>query len=187
MEGGYTRDNMFGLRISYQDLVYSLIDFFIRRKSARVLLVPHVLGANNDLESDSRACETVFEAMKNQYQGQIGLTRGTYDYNEIKYVIGRCDFFVGARMHACIGALSQHVPTVSIAYSDKFVGVMESVGLGDVVADPRSMTQPEILDIVDRVFERRDAVRRELEIRMPLVKHKIDDAVAQLGSVLAQV
>ena len=46
-----------------------------------------------------------------------------------KAVIGQCDFFIGSRMHACIAALSQGVPCVGVAYSMKFAGVFDTVGM----------------------------------------------------------
>jgi colanic acid/amylovoran biosynthesis protein len=187
MAGGYTKNNMFGLRVQYQQLVYDLIDMFITKKAARVLLVPHVLAAVDDLESDSGACESIFDALKSKYQGKIGVTRGMYNYNEIKYVIGQCDFFVGARMHACIGALSQNIPTVPIAYSDKFVGIMESLGLQNLVVDPRTMKEPEIVETVERVYETRDALRHELETSMPKVKQDIYDAIGSLDTIMNPV
>jgi len=178
---------MFGLGVSYQQLVYDLIDMFITKKSARVLLVPHVLAAAADLESDSGACENIFEALKSKYPGNIGLTRGMYDYNEIKYVIGQCDFFIGARMHACIGALSQNIPTVPIAYSDKFLGIMESLGLQNLVVDPRYMKEPEILEVVERVYGTREAVRHQLETIMPRVKQDIYNAIGRLDTIMDPV
>jgi colanic acid/amylovoran biosynthesis protein len=187
MAGGYTQNNMFGLGVSYQQLVYDLIDMFITKKSARVLLVPHVLAAAADLESDSGACENIFEALKSKYPGNIGLTRGMYDYNEIKYVIGQCDFFIGARMHACIGALSQNIPTVPIAYSDKFLGIMESLGLQNLVVDPRYMKEPEILEVVERVYGTREAVRHQLETIMPRVKQDIYNAIGRLDTIMDPV
>ena len=39
------------------------------------------------------------------------------------------NFFVGARMHACIAAFSSGVPTVPMAYSRKFTGLFtETLG-----------------------------------------------------------
>jgi len=38
-----------------------------------------------------------------------------YGPSETKFLIGHCDFFVGARMHACIAAVSQYVPAVTLA------------------------------------------------------------------------
>jgi len=47
---------------------------------------------------------------------------------------------------------------------------MESVGMGGSVADPREMTEEEIVMFVDRIFEQRASVRHELERTMPQVK-----------------
>lgn len=180
MMGGYTRNNMFDLRVQYDELVYKLIECVIEQKGARVLLVPHVFDSPGDLESDSRACEAVFNELKQRYEGSIGVIRGSYSYDEIKYVIGRCDFFVGARMHACIAALSQSIPTVPIAYSDKFAGMMQSIGCGDLVADPRSMDADAILQTVSKIFDDRVRVRHDLNTIMPQVKLSIRDLLKDL-------
>jgi polysaccharide pyruvyl transferase WcaK-like protein len=50
--GGYTRDNMFGLQADYPNFIHELIDFLVRQKGAAVLLVPHVFGQTPDSESD---------------------------------------------------------------------------------------------------------------------------------------
>ena len=169
-KGGYTRNNAFGLRSSYKDLVYSLIDLLISKKGADVLIVPHVFGSQPDSESDSVVCEQVFAALEEKYEGRLGLLRGTYNQSEIKYLIGQCDFFVGARMHACIAAVSQHVPALSVAYSDKFAGVMETIGIESMVADARRLSVEEILRGVEESYERRAITRQMLERRIPQVK-----------------
>lgn len=43
---------------------------------------------------------------------------------DYKGVIGLCEALVGARMHTNIAAMSQGIPTVSIAYSRKAWGIM---------------------------------------------------------------
>jgi polysaccharide pyruvyl transferase WcaK-like protein len=175
MMGGYTRNNMFDLKVRYDELIYKLIEFVIEQKAARVLLIPHVFDSPGDLESDSRACDAVFDELKQRYEGRIGVVRGSYSYDEIKNIIGRCDFFVRARMHACIAALSQNIPTVPIAYSDKFAGMMQSIGFGELVADPRHMDAAAILETVDKIYEKRAAVGRDLAAKMPVVKQRIRD------------
>lgn len=169
--GGYTGKNMFGLGVDYNGLVERVIEFLIQVKGARVLLVPHVFGSHE--ESDAAVCEKKYESLKEKYAGQLGLLRGTYDQHEIKHIIGSCDFFVGSRMHACIAAISQAVPAVAIAYSAKFRGVMESVGLGEIVADPRTMSEEEMLRVVDTTFDRRSAIHRELRATIPSVQSAV--------------
>ena len=56
---------------------------------------------------------------------------------EVKWVISNCDHFCGTRMHACIAAISQGIPTSAIAYSGKTEGVFASVGCESYVIDPR--------------------------------------------------
>jgi polysaccharide pyruvyl transferase WcaK-like protein len=115
-------------------------------------------------------CEKVFAALEKKYEGRLGLVRGTYNQSEIKYLIGQCDFFVGSRMHACIAAISQLVPAVCIAYSGKFAGVMETIGIESMVADARRLSASEILQMVEESFEHRAITRQILERKIPEVK-----------------
>ena len=171
--GGYTRNNMFALRVDYETLIHSLIKFFVESKQARVLLVPHVFGAEEDVESDLVASERISEIFKLKYGGSIGLVRGFDDPSELKYIIGCCDFFIGSRMHACIAAVSQCVPAVSIAYSDKFIGVMETLGIASLVTDARIMSHQEILASIERAYADRDFLRRQLEDKIPEVRQTV--------------
>jgi colanic acid/amylovoran biosynthesis protein len=178
--GGYTRRKMFGLKVEYSRLVYNLIGFLVEQKKANVLLVPHVFGEHS--ESDATVCARLYEALKDKYPGQIGWVRGSYNQSEIKHVIGMCDFFVGARMHACIAAASQNVPVVPMAYSDKFVGVMQTIGIEANVVDLRTMNEAEILNVIDQAFEHRAHVRQQLARTMPEVKEAVLSLFAGIGS-----
>jgi colanic acid/amylovoran biosynthesis protein len=170
--GGYTRNNMFGLRADYRNFVPRVIDLFIG-KGASVVLVPHVFGAGDNSESDLTACDEVYERLKSKYGERIGVVRRRYDQGEIKYLIGQCDFFVGSRMHSCIAAVSQCVPAVSVAYSDKFIGVMATLGIESLVADARSLTEDQLLDIVERNFDLRSEVRGHLVEKMKEVEQTV--------------
>jgi colanic acid/amylovoran biosynthesis protein len=181
--GGYTRNNMFGLRANYRNLVKSLIEFLILKKGASVVLVPHVFGSDPNSESDETACERIYEEVKDKYQSFVGLIRGQYNQNEIKYVIGQCDFFIGSRMHACIAAVSQCVPAVCVAYSDKFIGVMETIGIESIVADARKLDINEILRVVDSCLEDRATIRRQLEMKMPEVRSRVLQLFTELAGL----
>lgn len=169
--GGYNRNNMFGLRADYRSLVYRLIEFLIEQKRATVLLVPHVFGSGD--ECDSPVCERLISALQGKYGERLRVVDRRYNQSEIKYIIGQTDFFVGSRMHACIAAVSECVPAVSIAYSDKFAGVMDTIGLGALVADPRKMDENAILSLVSRAYDARAVHRQRLQVVMPEVKASV--------------
>jgi colanic acid/amylovoran biosynthesis protein len=178
--GGYTQKNMFGLKVDYKDLVLDIVRKFLSLDDVSVMLVPHVFGTREHLESDVTACEEVHDAFRRRFdETRLFRIQEKLDQSELKYLIGQCDFFVGSRMHACIAALSQGVPAVSIAYSRKFEGVLGSIGCAGMVADPRIMDRDRILDVIERTYRERDAVRSHLMDVIPTVHEKIYSLVPE--------
>jgi colanic acid/amylovoran biosynthesis protein len=161
----------FGFRDEYRKLVYRIIDFFMAERNTRLLLIPHVLGTG--AESDSDACAQVHEKLATKYGDRIQHVEGWHTPGEMKYIIGQCDFFLGSRMHACIAALSQNIPTVAIAYSRKFLGVMETIGVEDIVVDPQVMTADEILRAIARIYQDKDELHHRLKNKMPEVREGV--------------
>lgn len=179
--GGYTQKNMFGLKLDYKELVQDVVRKFLSLDDTSVLLVPHVFGTREHLETDVTACEEVYDQLHAQFdETRLFRVREKLDQGEIKYLIGQCDFFVGSRMHACIAALSQKIPAVSIAYSKKFKGVLGSIGCEDLVVDPRIMDQVQILDVIEEKYRGRDAIRSHLEKVIP---HVQEDILASLAGL----
>jgi len=182
-------DKVFKLRINYPALLDSVVEFLMRQEDTLILLVPHVVSLKKSgapprrsvpkrgyrEESDSVACERLYKLAVEKHPGRVFTVRGHYNHNETKYIIGLCDFFIGSRMHSCIAALSQGIPAVGIAYSGKFQGVFESVGVGDCVADARSFDNSGILDQVEAAFDRRQHTLRHLKEVMPRIKADILD------------
>jgi colanic acid/amylovoran biosynthesis protein len=171
--GGYTQENMFGLKVNYSELIYSVVDFLMEDERLLVLLVPHVLSPSMVVEDDPNACRQLYEKLSEKYPGRIFLTQGRYNQNGIKYIIGLCDFFIGSRMHACIAALSQSIPAVGIAYSKKFQGVFESVGMGSYVADVYQCSKDKLLYTIKTALEDRDKIRMHLNKVVPEIKTNI--------------
>ncbi len=171
--GGYDRNNMFGLKADYPALVYGIIEYFMKNENVVVLLVPHVFSPEGTVESDQDVCGKVYDHLRQTYEGRLFVVSGKYDQGQIKYVIGMCDFFIGARMHACIAAFSQYIPAVGIAYSKKFKGVFESIGLEDCVVDIKEMGEKETVERIADIFEHRNEIRNHLKDTIPRVKQQI--------------
>ena len=96
-----------------------------------------------------------------------------YDQSEIKGIIGSCDFFIGSRMHACIAALSQGIPTVGIAYSHKFIGVFDSIGSGETVIDARALDMAAVIQKVMTSFKNHKTLSAETKETIAAAQQKI--------------
>ncbi|HEX2956874.1 MAG TPA: polysaccharide pyruvyl transferase family protein, partial [Chitinispirillaceae bacterium] len=159
--GGYTKNNMFGLKIEYHLLVEKCLEWIIEQAGMTAILIPHVYGSR---ESDLSACRLVYNKMKERYGDHLHLIDKEFNQHEIKYHIGQMDIFIGSRMHACIAALSQCVPVAGIAYSPKFLGVFKSIGMEELVID---VTKPGTIETVTEslanILEKRDEIRFRLK------------------------
>ena len=162
--GGYTGANMFGLKLDYRSFVVDLAKALLTEHPGELVLVPHTIAPKGDTESDNDASFQIRDALSPDFQQRVRIVTGDYDAHEIKSVIGRCNFFVGSRMHSCIGALSQGVPCVGVAYSMKFAGVFESVGMGGWVVDARELDAGAAIARVLELYHQRDAVRESLAV-----------------------
>ena len=160
--GGYTGKNMFGLKMDYASFLPRLVVALLREHPGELWLVPHTFAPDGDVESDQEASRKLRAALPGELQTRVRIVTREYDQYEIKGVIGQCDFFIGSRMHACIAALSQGVPCVGVAYSMKFAGVFESVGMRDWVIDGRSATNETAIARTLELYRQRERVRSDL-------------------------
>lgn len=171
--GGYTRKNMFGLRLDYPQFLVRLLERLLADTPVRVLLVPHTFAPPASVESDPAACRKVREQLSPALQSRVHLVEGEYDQSEIKGVIGHCDFFIGSRMHACIAALSQGIPAIGVAYSKKFRGVFETVGAEDWIIDGRDMDADQAVKRVLELYAQRDVLRTRLATTVPAAQARL--------------
>ena len=176
--GGYNRRNMFGLKDDYRQTAQRLVESLLAKPNTLVLLVPHVVTPLGDVESDIDACTQVYDRFAAGYPNRLFMTRGPYDQAEVKYIIGLCDLFVGARMHSCVAALSQKIPAVGMAYSKKFTGVFDSVGVADLVVDLRTQGADQVVAFVENVLPKREIYVQRLSEAVPKAQEAISKVFA---------
>ena len=153
--GGYSRANMFGLKLDYQDVIQRLIQQLLEITSVHILLVPHTFCQPGDVNHDPDATNAIYNMIDIKYKERMHKVTREYDQHKIKGIISQCSFFIGSRMHACIAALSNNIPTVGIAYSRKFIGVYDSIGVSDLVIDARQTNTNDALEKVLNLYNSR--------------------------------
>lgn len=164
-EGGYTKNNQFGLKTDYRSLMHEIAKYFLD-VGCKVVLIPHTYGGS--VEDDLVACEKLKTILETQGY-TVDLIKECYSEQELKWIISHLDFFVGSRMHSCIAALSTGVPAVGIAYSRKFIGVYESIGIEDLVLDPKLLNKREILGQVNQIYANRSSYQTRINSILPPV------------------
>ena len=95
----------------------NLIEHIINNTDMNVILIPHVVWDRND---DRKPIDRLYEKYKDT--GRVVKAEDS-GCRELKYLISRCRFFVGARTHSTIAAYSTCVPTLVVGYSVKARGI----------------------------------------------------------------
>ena len=165
--GGETAREQYGLRSDYKSVVTGLVKRFLDDTDWALVLVPHVTVEEGHHESDTAAALALARSVGEP--DRVTVAPPYRDPRHVKWLISKLDWFCGTRMHSTIAAMSSGVPTAALAYSDKTLGVFQTCGQGQQVADLRTSDTMEIIEHVMGVWRGRDTVRGGLADRLPAV------------------
>ena len=184
MGGGYTGRNEFGLAMDYPTLIRDLIRYFQSHPDGcEVHLVPHVIVRSGPMtgEDDYRASQ----ALTTEFPGTV-LAPAFASPSQAKTYIAGMDFFMGARMHACIAAFSSGVPVVPMAYSRKFAGLFGSIGY-DRTVDCTTEAADAIKARIMQSYAGRLALAQDMGAALQQGLDKLGQYEVALGAVMRRL
>lgn len=98
-----------------------LIEHILNNTNYLVALIAHVILDSNN---DNNAIKMIYNYFKDNCRV---IVYPDMKATELKYVISKCRFFIGARTHSTIAAYSTCVPTVVVGYSVKAKGIAKDL------------------------------------------------------------
>lgn len=170
-------------KADYLQCLYDFVYWILKNTDQNVAIIPHVLVDDSLDESDYKASRALADRFS-EFSDRICVQPSTLDQCRVKYLISKCDWFMGTRMHATIAGLSTCVPTSTISYSDKALGVFKSADCEEAVIDPRRLSTEEVVDCLVNSYMKRENARSVLEGSIARVKQQ---AMAQMKDILASV
>lgn len=179
--GGYTGNNQFGLTLDYAATMRRLVQAFRAMPGVELHLVSHVFEPQRPSEDDLAAAQALAADCPNVIVAPAFAQPG-----QAKGYIAGLDFFVGARMHSCIAALSAGVPVVPMAYSRKFDGLFGSLGYPRL-ADCKVHGADEVVVRVMQAFSEIEVVRAEVRQALASVQERLARYEAALVPLLQRV
>lgn len=142
-------------------LMAEVADYLIENLNSKVIFIPHCVAPYGD---DRITAENIYKLVKNK--DEMRLINTEYSPEEIKALIGRCDLFIGARMHSCIAAASMNVPFISIVYNERRSEVMKMFGFEEYICNVMTITPDEIKTKIDDIWINREGVKEKLKDKM---------------------
>jgi len=181
--------SQYGFKADYQQVIYQFVKKILVETDANIVLIPHVLVAENHYESDVAASKHLINLLSDSEKQRVEIVFESYHYDqcEIKWIISQMDWFCGTRMHSTIASLSTEVATAAIAYSLKTWRVFKTCGQELQVIDPREMDTQEVVDGLWVCWQQRDKVKLSLQEQLPKVlaaaKQQMDLICANIANI----
>lgn len=176
--GGYTEDNQFGLKTDYRKYIISLIKE-LYSMNYEIHLIPHVITKNiNNCENDVIPNNEI----KKMFPEVICAPLFTNPIQAKNY-LSAMDIFMGARMHATIGAFSSETITIPFSYSKKFEGLYNSIGYPYVISAAGTDTE-EALEETINYFKDLDVLNDAQKKAMEIVRIQIEQFKRKLNELM---
>jgi colanic acid/amylovoran biosynthesis protein len=105
----------------YRDTVTEIVRMLLER-SRSVAVLPHVLDSH-DRDNDAPAVD----ALAAEFGADLEVV-APRNLDDARSIIAGSRVLIGARMHACLNALSTGVPAIAMAYSRKFAPLLDAIG-----------------------------------------------------------
>ena len=162
-----------------QDLRAETIQF-IREAVAKgfsVLLVPHVIPLEGAAKNNDATYMTRMLAEVQDLGESVSIMPPNLNASQIKQVISQLRFFIGARTHATIAALSSGVPTLSIAYSVKAKGINQDL-FGDmpIVLPTPDLSATTLMAGLDYLRTNETELKAILDRKLPQLRERVASA-----------
>lgn len=162
---------------------------FIEKVSAaglRVLLIPHVTNYSKQIGENDEAFLQMILQRVGENRESVRLIPSTYSAAELKWIISQCTYFIGARTHSTIAALSSGVPTISIAYSTKAKGINWDIFDCDkYVLETPMVSATTLCEKLRRLEKEDQSIRRLLRDKKPEMMMGAKRNVEALASLLS--
>jgi polysaccharide pyruvyl transferase WcaK-like protein len=152
-------------------------------KRGPIILLAHVLQNNND-DYEFLTKAAMSSGLK---EDEYRILPRCLSASELKGVISKLGLLIAARTHATIAAFSSGIPTISISYSTKAIGLNEQMlGSTDYLIPAADLTPDRLVTVSRKALKNSKEIKERLRIVIPNVQQLVFDAGEKLkGTLLA--
>lgn len=150
----------------------NFLNYIIKKYHANIIFIPHSFpNVEGNTNGDDRVTgRKIYN--KIIYKNCAYFIDNIYGPCELKGIIKECDLFIGCRMHACIAALSNCIPTITIGWCHKYYGIMHKLGQEQYVLDYKKLSRSELESKFDLFWKDKDKIKEELR-KAALIQKKL--------------
>ncbi len=168
----------------YPEVLEKTISFLEQKQIEQVVIVPHEYFYPYSKVDDFIWAQEWLNKVAPTTPIKMSIIPVNPKASEIKGIVSDCCFFIAARMHAGIAAISSNVPTVFQSWSFKYKGLLKPYELDWLSYELNSYNSEEYTKILDKAWKQKANITHRLT-EMNQVKHQeIDKCMNKICSEL---
>lgn len=165
IEDAYSRT---GKTSSIKDVVALFIKRVLAETEFAVVLIPHVAPLDGASFNNDELYLSEIQRLVANSESRLSIVPAGLNACQLKDILAHCRYFIGARTHATIAALSSEVPTISIAYSIKARGInLDLFGHERYVLPTPELNVETLMEHFLRLICDESDIREALAAKMP--------------------
>jgi colanic acid/amylovoran biosynthesis protein len=151
-----------------------------------VMLVPHSVRSNTEKthNNDMPLCQSVYAKLNDK--DDVLFLDQELGSQELRYWIGKCDYFIASRFHAMVSSLAMEVPTLVIGWSHKYREVLEMFELEEWAFGQNKLSTQHLKAEFERLVNDSEVVKQKLHKHLPEVKAKSLKQVEVIKRVISK-
>lgn len=172
---------------SGKDYIGILTEFitWLNSKGKRVVIIPHSVrgDTNKTHNNDLLLCRQLYAGIAQKED--CLLIDQELSSQQLRAIIGKCNFFVASRFHAMVSSLAMQVPTLVIGWSHKYTEVLEMFELEEWAFGQEKLTQQYLQQRFSRLVQNETRVRGLLKKNLPVVKELAQKQVEVITEIVS--
>jgi polysaccharide pyruvyl transferase WcaK-like protein len=176
-----------GAEPAYPELMARAADRLAELSGGRVLLVAHERATTGTHLDDLAICEQT--RRRSRRPDRLLVLDGDHGAPLLKGIVARARVVVGSRFHLMVAAMSSEVPGIAVGWSHKYREMMRGAGQEELALSGAGLDAEALVGTVERLWSRRDEIRRELAAQVPAVRARAAQnaelALAAIGRAAA--
>lgn len=152
------------------------IDALADESAIPMVFIPHV-------KADYEFMQHIYPLLK--YPGKVLLASKDLNAAEMKWIISRAECNIACRTHSTIASFSTSVPTISLGYSIKSIGLNQQMyGHEHFLLYKKTITSANVVETYKGIMLDSDKIREELHRRNQVIEQSSLNAGFMLKSIL---
>ena len=145
-----------------------------------IMFLPHVVFGDGENDNDFLFMKRIYEELPKTIKDNVEIADYSRGFIGIKHSLMQCCMVISARMHCCVNAIHENIPTFFLVYSQKSKGMCQYVYGHEKWTLDITQVNADSIEEIKELYNERQQVGSYLEYRNSEIMNSYDLGVKEI-------